>query len=231
MDSKREEYLKSLHQQILQSSSHLQSLLSDSEHYKQIKTETNIIKYVSPLKNFKKTPDFSSEILANTRENTDFFQSLFPYKILFYDKIFHAKIDGFKARNFHEKCDKKSFTFFLFKTRFSSRIFGAFIAIPWESPLIPKYRKAFLFSFSKKTQHKVFRNENYSVLMDKNMGPCLGGGCDLRINDENKGNCSNLGFTFEFEEFDTNEAKTHLARDLFFELEDYEVFSLEFVHF
>ena len=230
----KDDFFKKLHSQILLSSEKLNSLLSDSNYYKKLKTESNIIKYINPTQHNPTNPKFYSSIIENNQENISFIQSLFTYRIIFLERIFQAKKDGFKAKDFHLKCDNKSSTLLIFKTKITNEIFGAFVSIPWESPsCTPKYRKdtkAFLFSFSKKTKHMVYRNEQYSVLMDKNLGPCFGGGSDLRINDDNKENCSNLGFTFEFPDYDTIESKTYLTGDIFFNLEDYEVFCSEF-HF
>jgi len=236
ISKEREEYLEKLHKSILQSSEHLQNLLSDSSHYKKVKTENNQIKYLHPNEHNPKNPKFYSTIIENSEKNISFLQSLFHYRILFLERLFNAKTDGFSAKAFHSKCDKKFPSLLLFKVKITNEIFGAFVSIPWESPSTPKYRldkRAFLFSFSKKTKHEAYINEEYSILMDKNMGPCFGGGCDLRINDENQDHSSNLGFTFKFNnlrDYDTKETKTYLAGDIVFSLENYELLYIEF-HF
>lgn len=230
----KDEFFEKLHKQILQSPDRIKNYLSDSSNYKTVKNEANITKYIHPNIHTPTNPKFYSSIIENSPSNISFLQSLFSYRIIFLERIFHAKTDGFKSSIFHSKCDKISSTFLLFRTKMTNSIFGGFVSIPWESPSTPKYRKdlkAFLFSFNKRTKHEVYRNEEYSILMDRNLGPCFGGGSDLRINDENKGNCSNLGFTFKFntsQDYDTIDCKTYLAGDLFFLLEDYEVFCIEF---
>lgn len=221
MDRKNPEFLRILHESIMQSPSKLQFFLAMQPPKPPLST---------------KSLKIASNILENSQESLDFLQSLFKYRIIFAENVFRAKTHGFSARSFHEKCDNLSNTLILFKTQHTGLKFGAFSAVSWESPTKSYYKRdklSFLFSISKRTKHEVYKNEDFCVLLHKELGPCFGGGSDLRINDENQGNCSNLGFTYKFNEeseYDTLSTKTFLAGDLYFSLEDYEVFVLEF-HF
>lgn len=232
----KQKFIVDLHQNILNSSEKFNDLLSDSNVYKKVRTDNNVVKFISPEKYLPSKLKFTSSILENNQKNLDFLHSLFPYRILFLERMFQAKKDGFNAKDFHSKCDKIHPTLLLFKVAYTKEIFGAYVSIPWETPKFPAYfsdKKSFLFSVNKKTKHEVYRNEGYSLLMQKELGPCFGGGSDLRINGENIGHCSNLGFSFKFNangDYDTKETKTHLAGDIYFTLEDYELFYIEF-HF
>lgn len=230
----REQFLEKLHKSILDSPNKISKMLLDSSQYKKVQTENNQFKFLRPEDPLPHKSRFRSSIIESSQENLEFIQSLFTYRILYIERIFNAKKHGFSAAEFHRCCDGKKPTLILCKTLFSNQIFGAFSSIAWEGPSVPQYktdRSSFLFSFTKKTKHSIYQNEIYAVLMDKNAGPCFGGGSDLRILDGNEGNASNLGFTFELsagEGYDTKETWMYLAGDLYFTLDDYEVFLIDF---
>ena len=230
----REEFLEKLHKSILDSPNKISRILSDSSQYKKVQTENNQFKFLRAEEHLPHKSKFKSSIIESSQENMEFIQTLFTYRILYMERIFNAKENGFSAAEFHWCCDVKKPTLILCKARFTNQIFGAFTSIMWEGPSVPQYKtdkSAFLFSFTKKTKHSVYQNEIYAVLMDKNTGPCFGGGSDLRIMDQNEGNTSNLGFTFELsaeEGYDTKETRMYLAGDLYFTLEEYEVFLIDF---
>ena len=98
--------------------------------------------------------------------------------------IFRASRDGFKAQDFHKKCDGRINTLSLVKTKLHIRI-GGFTENSWDSNSGYKNeKKGFVFSLNNK---KIFYNDNdkYNIFCDKDVGPSfIGGKYDFSLVDK-----------------------------------------------
>ena len=110
--------------------------------------------------------------------------------------IYKASRDGFEAKNFHEKCDNKSFTLSLFKVKETNFIFGAYASVSWDSS--SKYKSdpsSFIFSLSNEWKMNIkSKCVAYSILCLASHGPSFGAGDICIRSNANKTVCSsNLG--------------------------------------
>eukprot|EP00347_Sterkiella_histriomuscorum_P015325 403357450 len=145
--------------------------------------------------------------------------------------LFRGSIDGFKASKFHEKCDGKQPTVTFIQSEYGL-VFGGFTSIPWTSNH-QYYRDptAFVFSLSKRSIHKQYRNQDKAVLHHKNR-MCVFG-IDISIDDDcdkNSKTWSSLGWTYEPPtgyKKGSDEAKSYLAGQQYFKVLEIEVYSLQ----
>ena len=137
--------------------------------------------------------------------------------------LFRASRDGYKASNFHSKCDGKSNTVTLVETM-TGRRFGGFTDAQWDQSSSYKTgSNGFIFSLD---NNEIYYNKNnqYNIYGTSGQGPSFGGGHDFYINDSCNSNNSgeNSGHSYE-----TNGKKYALAGSNNFLVRDYEVFQLE----
>jgi hypothetical protein len=152
--------------------------------------------------------------------------------------IYRASTDGFKAKDFHDKCDNIGETFTMIKTTNGS-LFGGYTPIPWTSGGGAKWDpNTFLFSLRSASRKDPVKMKNdgsysantYSIYCLKKAGPTFGGGCDICIannSNVNTQSLSNFGhsFTLNGYVYDTEEAKSFLAGSLYFQVSEIEVFA------
>ena len=111
-----------------------------------------------------------------------------------YTILFNTREDGFLSRDFHNKCDGRSFTATVVITD-KRRIFGGFTDLAWDSN--SRYiegDKGFIFSLNKtNNQYKIYYNKNSSkgIYCHKDYGPCFGDN-DFTIYDK-----SNVTFSID----------------------------------
>ena len=135
--------------------------------------------------------------------------------------IFRASRDGFKAIDFHKKCDGKSntVTFILSKT---GKIFGGFTDVSWDSETDAKEgSNGFIFSLDNK---EIYYNINlkFNIRCLADYGPIFGN-FDLYLsNDCNKNKSSINSYAY-----DTLGKENIIAGNKYFYVEDYEVYELE----
>ncbi|KAJ6244944.1 hypothetical protein M0813_20778 [Anaeramoeba flamelloides] len=152
---------------------------------------------------------------------------------------FNSRTDGWKYQTFHEKCDNKGKSIVLIKLKNKS-LFGGFAAIDWDSTSECKQstgNKSFLFSlisldpkFKKPLKMPVYRYKNNEIYCGRNYGPSFGGGCDLRLGNNNQNmneyNYSDLGNTYQPPfgyKYGSNEAQNFLAGSY----ENWDIFQIE----
>ena len=145
-------------------------------------------------------------------------------KINKYTLLFRASRDGYRASNFHSKCDGKSNTVTLVETM-TGRRFGGFTDAQWEqsSGSHKNGSNGFLFSLD---NNEIYYNKDnrYNIYCHSSYGPCFGGGADLYICDScNSSNSSENSGTY----YETNGKQYALAGSNSFLVRDYEVFQLE----
>ena len=149
--------------------------------------------------------------------------------------LFRASEHNFSCHKFHEFCDGKGPTITIVRST-SKHLFGGYASISWNSngggSSAPG---SFLFSLDKQTMHTIYRNEKRAILGNSNDGPVFGGGNgnDLVLSDQRypkNPNWSHLGATYSLPEgvsIESTEARSYLAGDLNFGIEEYEVFGIE----
>ena len=143
--------------------------------------------------------------------------------VKYFNLIFRASRNGYRAEDFHQKCDGKKNTITVVLTR-NGRRFGGFTHAKWDkSNGYKSDEKGFLFSLDSK---EVYANkkENYGIYCYNDKGPTFGGGHDLFIDD----NCNknNENYDNSSHSYDTDGQKNALAGTKYFYVEDYEVYEL-----
>ena len=144
-------------------------------------------------------------------------------KINKYTLLFRASRDGYRASNFHSKCDGKSNTVTLVETT-TGRRFGGFTDAQWDQSSSYKTgSNGFIFSLD---NNEIYYNKNnqYNIYCYSSNGPSFGAASDLYISDGCNSNNSgeNSGDSYE-----TNGKQYALAGSNNFIVRDYEVFQLE----
>jgi hypothetical protein len=149
--------------------------------------------------------------------------------------IYKAAVDGFKAKDFHQKCDGKSNTMTIIKDA-NANIFGGFTGASWsEYDGFKEDPYAFIFSFSNNQKEKILikvSEPTEAIYCHKDYGPSFGND-DIKIS--NMSNCnqksiSNLGYSYgdSIFEFGSDDCKTFLAGAESFQTEDIEVYCKEY---
>ena len=145
-------------------------------------------------------------------------------KINKYTLLFRASRDGYKASNFHSKCDGKNNTVTLVET-LNGRRFGGFTDAQWDQS--GGYKTGaigFIFSLD---NNEIYYNKNnqYNIQCNSSYGPTFGGGYDFYLCDS----CNSTGSSYENSghSYETNGKKQALAGSYNFLVRDYEVFQLE----
>ena len=144
-------------------------------------------------------------------------------KIKKYTLLFRASKDGFKAGNFHSKCDGKNNTVTLVETTNGKR-FGGFTDAAWDQSSSYKTgSNSFIFSLDDKS---IYYNKNsHNIYCKSDYGPTFGGGHDFYLCDNcNSSNSSSDSSGYSYE---TNGKKYAMAGEYNFFVKDYEVYLLE----
>jgi hypothetical protein len=91
-------------------------------------------------------------------------------------------VHGWKAKDFHDRCNSKGATLVVIKTD-KGMIFGGYTSVSWESPSSGVYKddkSAFLFSVNNNKKYPV-TDSTKAIWNHSGYGPCFGGACDLGI--------------------------------------------------
>ena len=89
-----------------------------------------------------------------------------------YKLIYRASTNGDSVKNFHKKCDNINGTLTVIKTK-DGLVFGGYCSVCWESgdELIKEDLNSFVFSINLSKIYFVSKNNEASILCDKNKGP------------------------------------------------------------
>ena len=146
--------------------------------------------------------------------------------------LYRASRDGFRAANFHAKCDGVPNTLTIIKTT-QGYVFGGYTTISWDqSGAYKNDSNAFIFSFTNNTNKPVkmlYKNDSKSTFCNGAYGPTFGGGADFHIADNcnsNSSSCSDLGrsYTLDGYTYGSTEAQSFLAGANNFTVSEIEVF-------
>ena len=149
--------------------------------------------------------------------------------------IYQASKDGFRAGNFHSKCDDKSPTLTIFRVKHLGYIFGGYTEVKWsqfsEHTLDSN---AFIFSLTNKSKRpcKMMTNDpRKSIYRSSSYGPVFGYG-DIHIADNSNmtmDSYSNLGYTYTHPKYvyKSKEIVSFLAGSFQFQLDEIEIYVKE----
>ena len=147
--------------------------------------------------------------------------------------LYQASVHGYKAKNFHSKCDNQPNTLTIIKSH-KGNIFGGFVAAKWKSGISwESCPQAYIFSLvnknksSFKTPINVYRPFE-AIHCHFDNGPCFGVGQDIHIVDrcDLGGNFCNFSSTYPHKDyfFKTPEATCILAGAENFKVVELEVY-------
>lgn len=149
--------------------------------------------------------------------------------------IYRASSNGFKAKDFHARCDGASKTLTIIKTT-QCFVFGGYTEAAWsQKGTYETDQNSFIFSLINKEKKPAVlycSESQYAISGNSSFGPTFGGGLDIYIADKsniNLSNYSNLGFTYKHPQYayGSNEAKIFLAGAYNFQTSEIEVFQKE----
>lgn len=179
---------------------------------------------------------FESKILGNNLYVNLLYLCDLPFERN-WELIYRASQDGFKADNFHLKCDGKSPTLTILKATTTRFIFGGFTERTWDGYEIQKSDpNAFIFSLinGDNKEYKMKPNEiENSIFCSPYCGPSFGTG---EIHIENNSNIlnefnsfSDLGDVYQHPiyKYGTEDAKSFLAGTHNFQLDEIEIYLME----
>ena len=140
-----------------------------------------------------------------------------------YRLLFKGKRDGFGSKDFHSKCDNKSYTVSFVKSK-EGRRFGGFTDVEWDqSNSYKKGSNGFIFSLD---NNEIYynKNSNHNIYCCSNDGPAFGRGHDFCISD----NCDkNRSYDNSCHSYNIKGKNYALAGKEYFYVEDYEVYKIE----
>lgn len=150
--------------------------------------------------------------------------------------IYRASRDGWKAQDFHKKCDYKANTMTVIRST-NHCIFGGFTPIRWNSnETLAGDGRTFIFSLVnahgdepvKMENNGPFCNNNNSIWCSEDYGPCFGE-MDIVLYDQphlRDDNFTHLGYAFKLKGYKLGEERTkkYLTGDYTFTPKEIEVF-------
>jgi hypothetical protein len=146
--------------------------------------------------------------------------------------IYRATQDGFKASQFHSKCDDKSNTLVIIKSE-NDNIFGGYTEQSWSGRYHKNDQNAFIFSLINKLNKPLKMkciDLKTAIYCQNSLGPNFGS-YDFEINNDSNINTdsnSNLGDSYKHPDYekDSNEAKSFLAGSHKFKVSEIEVYKI-----
>jgi hypothetical protein len=150
-------------------------------------------------------------------------------------------LHGFRASEFHAKCDNTAKTLTVVKSAESGNIFGGYTEALWNAPLkgctYKMDKNAFLFSLVNKEKTSMKMNIAigkviFAIRTYRKYGPIFGHDQDIFINLDNEhgqGSYARIGDSYIFPKYkyDTNEANEFLAGSKRFTIAEIEVFQIQ----
>jgi hypothetical protein len=172
----------------------------------------------------------SSTILKN--EHIALFKQWIPKKITKLDLLYRGSRDGFTAYAFHKNCDNKGPTITVIVSQAYGKIFGGYTEASWNATGTEKKdNDSFLFSLS--TSEKFNHKSGAGIFCHSGGLSCFGGclGPDLSISNNcniQTPNRADIGTYFSLPKgySSVKEAKTYLAGEATFGVQEIEVFQI-----
>ena len=215
----------------------LETKLNQKEKYiNELKNEVNNMK--NNLNNFTNATNYNNELYNDFKKKIDSqiirydelsliddgIKNKFSKKVKKYELLFRATRDGFQSKNFHEKCDGKSYTVTFVITSIGRR-FGGFTDQSWDQTGSYKTgSNGFIFSLDNK---EIYYNKNnsYNIYCNSSYGPSFGGGYDFYLC--NNCNTEYSSYNESDNSYQTYGKKCAMAGTYNFYVKDYEVYKIE----
>jgi hypothetical protein len=149
--------------------------------------------------------------------------------------LYRASVDGFRAADFHRKCDNNANTLTIIKTT-ENYVFGGYTKATWNQHGYGTYQSdstAFIFSFINRENTPLKMeiksgNYNNAIYSESSYGPTFGGHDFIISNssNNNRNSYSNLGHSYKFDKYTygSNGAQQFLAGSYNFQVSEIEVF-------
>lgn len=173
----------------------------DETKLKMVEEENNTQQLLKYLSSFLEVDYHSMDKSIIFAQHTQLIYSWLPqqYQQCKNRLLYKGSLHGFKAQNFHERCDSQGPTLSLISSE-NGREFGGFASISWSTTgnHVPDPH-AFIFSLSSKTKHEQYQNQGRALSFNGQYLCNFGGNHDLRIYDlcnNNTNSYSNLGHVF-----------------------------------
>eukprot|EP00347_Sterkiella_histriomuscorum_P004937 403358509 len=152
-----------------------------------------------------------------------------------YKLLYKGTRDGFYASSFHQQCDNQGPTVCFIQSEYG-QVFGGYTSIPWKKTddwIKHKDDTAFVFSLSKRSIHKQFKNKNSAVQHWKGLFCYFGENGDICLNhncDKETVSWCHLGSTYNLPngyDYNTDEGNSYLGGYHQFKVLDIEVYSFK----
>lgn len=135
--------------------------------------------------------------------------------------IYRASRDGFNSADFHSKCDNTMNVIVIIENNYNY-VFGGFTSVGWKSSFTGfiKDESAYLYSLRRNGQQSnrklpiKLESSYLAIYTDSTYGPVFGGGNDIHIRNRSdifSGSHSNLGKTYNFDEYETIISRSYLS--------------------
>jgi hypothetical protein len=183
------------------------------------------------------TNPFESEILTDVKQSIELLKVCEFSPNDSWSLLYRGTRDGFGAKDFHSKCDGHSNTLTILKAKQSEFIFGGFTTAYWNSSSECGYDEdAFIFSLTNKDNKPVKMKidpyiHHYAIDCDSSSGPSFGGDICIANNaNATIDSFSNLGGYYPHPQYEygTKEAETFLAGSKYFQLDEIEIYQIEY---
>ena len=169
--------------------------------------ENNLKKLISEeIIKIKKKEKYSlknSKIIEEDIEKEEIIKEwIDPNKNIKFSLLYRMSRDGENVIDFHKNCDNKGSTLTLAETTKGYKI-GGYTTLNWESPnsyINKNDDLTFIFSLNQMKKYSK-KNNNWSIYVDKNFGPCFGYAINLGFGEKemNKGFSYNGTFLTNYE--------------------------------
>ncbi|CAD8113900.1 unnamed protein product [Paramecium primaurelia] len=177
----------------------------------------NQIQFINQIKQIAFDQVFSSKILSAQFLNKiiTIISSKLNKQLINYQRIYLSTLDGLNGQSFWNKVNYQQNLLMIFKSK-SGYIFGAFSPCNWISNCSGAYVQdntlsSFIFS---QTHDQIYPiKEGYqgnAIYCNKSYGPTFGGGHDLYISTDFQSGGSNLGYSYQCDQYQISNTSTHL---------------------
>ena len=202
-----------------------------------MKIQLKDIKYIKNKDDFDEIKNIESYSNSNNNKNNYIDNYIHKYnafdlineglrkklnkKIKNYELIFQASKDGFKSKDFHNKCDYKSNTVSFILTK-EKKIIGGFTDVSWDSESDAKEgSNGFIFSLDNK---EIYYNINlkFNIRCIAEYGPIFG---NFDIGISNDCNLNNKSYVSSYA-YDTKDKNQFFENKNYFYVEDYATYQL-----
>ncbi|CAD8211608.1 unnamed protein product [Paramecium pentaurelia] len=178
---------------------------------------SNQIEFINQIKQITFDQVFSSKILSVQFLNKiiTIISSKLNKQFINYQRIYLSTIDGLNGQSFWNKVNQKQNLLMIFKSK-SGYIFGAFSPCNWISNCNGAYVQdntlsSFIFSQTHDQIYPIKKGcQGNAIYCNQSYGPTFGGGHDINISTDFQGGYSNLGNSYQCDQFQLSNTSTHL---------------------